>query len=88
MYFTYDNVEQKDSWLFPRATEGYSSAAHSGNKKTYHFMFNAEILMPFNMLNEHCRESVMGPTPFTKMQLVHELNFISSSFRAKISQDP
>lgn len=35
-------------------------------------MFNAEILMPFNLLNEHCRERVMGPTPFTKMQLVHE----------------
>lgn len=30
-------------------------------------MFNAEILISFNMLNEHCRESVMSPTPFTKM---------------------
>lgn len=38
-------------------------------------MFNAEILMPFNMLNEHCRESVMGPTPFTKVQLVQQRHF-------------
>lgn len=38
-------------------------------------MFNAEILMPFNMLNGYCRESVIGPTQFTKVQLVQQRHF-------------